>query len=82
VAVNAIHLDGIPAFDYSALCWERSIRSVANVTRVDVTGFLDLAATIPIVTTARHHQLDDANGALAAGEVSGSALLRIDRSSP
>ena len=44
VVVNAIHLDGIPAFSYDDLWWERSIRSVANVTRRDAMEFLDLAA--------------------------------------
>src|SRR6185312_7541458 len=43
VAINAIHLDGIPAFSYADLWWERSIRSVANFTRRDAREFLDLA---------------------------------------
>ena len=47
VAVNAIHLDGIPAFDYDLLWRERVLRSVANFTRADATEFLALAAEIP-----------------------------------
>ena len=48
VAVNAIHLDRVPEFPYELLWWERSIRSVANVTRRDAAEFLELAARIPV----------------------------------
>ncbi len=42
VAINAIHLDQMPAFDYDKLLWgERQIRSVANMTRQDARDFLD-----------------------------------------
>jgi alcohol dehydrogenase, propanol-preferring len=81
VAVNAIHLDRIPEFDYDRLWWERSLRSVANVTREDVARFLELAAVVPIRTEAEVLPLDDANTALrrlAAGDVSGSFVLAID----
>ena len=43
VAVNAIHLDRIPQFDYDLLWWERQLRSVANVTRADVSGMTTIA---------------------------------------
>src|SRR5216683_671699 len=47
VAVNAIHLDRIPEFDYDRLLWgERQIRSVANMTRSDARDFLQIAADI------------------------------------
>ncbi len=78
VVVNAIHLDRIPAFDYELLWWERSIRSVANVTRRDAAEFLALAAEIPIVTDIEPFELADGNRALArlaAGEVAGAAVL-------
>ncbi len=81
VAVNAIHLDRIPEFSYDRLWWERQIRSVANVTRADVRGFLDLAASIPVRTRTEIHPLDGADRALrrlAAGEVGGSAVLAVD----
>lgn len=81
VVINAIHLDGIPAFDYDDLWWERSIRSVANVTRRDATEYLELAATIPIRTEVEVHPLADGNEALgrvARGEVSGAAVLSMD----
>lgn len=79
VAVNAIHLDRIPTFDYGLLWHERAIRSVANVTRRDVTEFLALAAALPIVTDVEEHPLEGANLALAdlaAGRISGAAVLR------
>jgi len=78
VVVNAIHLDGIPAFDYDDLWWERSIRSVANVTRRDARDYLELAATIPIRTEVEVHPLADGNEALARlerGETAGAAVL-------
>ena len=78
VAINAIHLDEIPAFDYDLLWRERGLRSVANFTRRDAEEFLALAAEIPIRTVVEVHPLDDANLALerlAAGVVSGAAVL-------
>jgi alcohol dehydrogenase, propanol-preferring len=78
VVVNAIHLDGIPAFDYDDLWWERAIRSVANVTRRDAQEYLDLAATIPIRTEVEVHPLADGNevlGRLERGEIAGAAVL-------
>ena len=78
VAINAIHLDGIPRFDYEDLWWERSLRSVANFTRQDAREFLALAAAIPIRTKVEAFPLAEANSALArlaAGHVSGAAVL-------
>ncbi len=47
VAINAIHLDRMPQFDYDRLLWgERQIRSVANMTRVDAHDFLRIAARL------------------------------------
>ncbi len=49
VAINAIHLDSMPAFNYDALLWgERQIRSVANMTRHDAREFLRLAHALKI----------------------------------
>ncbi len=78
VVVNAIHLDGIPAFDYGLLWHERSIKSVANVTRRDAAELLELAERIPLVTHHQQYPLDDANRALAdlsSGQVRGAAVL-------
>jgi propanol-preferring alcohol dehydrogenase len=80
VAINAIHLDGIPAFSYDELWWERSIRSVANFTRDDARAFLDLAAQGRIRTTPDVFPLADANLALErleAGLISGAAVLEL-----
>ena len=49
VAINAIHLDQMPAFDYDKLLWgERQIRSVANMTRQDARDFLAIAQQLKI----------------------------------
>jgi len=79
VAINAIHLDGIPAFDYDLLWRERALKSVANYTRQDAREFLELAAQIPIRTEIEAMPLAAANEALARlrdGELAGTAVLR------
>jgi propanol-preferring alcohol dehydrogenase len=78
VAINAIHLDEVPALAYDDLWWERSIRSVANVTRADAREFLEIAARIGLTTDVETHPLEDANVALArlaGGQVAGTAVL-------
>ena len=83
VAINAIHLDGIPAFGYESLWLERSLRSVANVTRTDVTDFFAAAAAVPVETQIEVFDLVDANRALdslAAGHIAGAAVLRVSES--
>jgi alcohol dehydrogenase, propanol-preferring len=79
VVVNAIHLDRIPQFDYDLLWWERALRSVANVTRTDVTEFLELASRFTFVTHADRYPLDHVNDALrdlAHGRVQGAAVIK------
>jgi propanol-preferring alcohol dehydrogenase len=67
VAINAIHLDRIPEFDYDRLLWgERQIRSVANMTRSDARDFLKIAADIRLQPKVTVFSLDQANQALAA----------------
>jgi propanol-preferring alcohol dehydrogenase len=67
VAINAIHLDQMPAFDYDKLLWgERQIRSVANMTRQDARDFLQLATQIDIQPQVQTFPLDQANEALQA----------------
>jgi len=78
VAVNAIHLDGLPPLSYDDLWWERSIKSVANFTRDDARALLTLAAEIPIRTVIETHRVEDAALALdrlEAGEIDGAAVL-------
>ncbi len=80
VAINAIHLDHLPEMPYDDLWWERSIRSVANVTRQDAREYLALAARIGLETDIETHPLADANVALArlaAGRVAGTAVLTV-----
>ncbi len=79
VAINAIHLDGIPGFPYDDLWWERSLRSVANYTRRDAREFLGLAATIPVRTEIEVLSLEDGADTLrrlAAGTLEGTAVFR------
>jgi alcohol dehydrogenase, propanol-preferring len=67
VAINAIHIDQMPAFDYDTLLWgERQIRSVANMTRQDARDYLHLAAEIGIRPQAQTFPLEQANQALQA----------------
>ncbi len=67
VAINAIHLDRIPEFDYDSLLWgERQIRSVANMTRADARDFLALAAHIGLRPKVTVFPLAQANEALLA----------------
>jgi len=79
VAINAIHLDRIPEFDYDRLLWgERQIRSVANMTRLDARDFLRLAAEISLQPRVTIFTLDHANEALAAvksDSIDGAAVL-------
>jgi propanol-preferring alcohol dehydrogenase len=81
VAINAIHLDGIPPIPYEELWWERSLSSVANFTRQDAHELLELAARIPIRTHVDVFPLDAANVALdrlKKGQINGAAVLAID----
>ncbi len=67
VAINAIHLDRIPQFDYDQLLWgERQIRSVANMTRADARDFLRTANEIGLRPKATSFPLEQANEALLA----------------
>ncbi len=67
VAINAIHLDQMPAFDYDKLLWgERQLRSVANMTRQDARDFLAIAHQLGIRPQATAFPLQDANQALLA----------------
>jgi alcohol dehydrogenase, propanol-preferring len=67
VAINAIHLDQMPAFDYDRLLWgERQLRSVANMTRPDARDFLALALELNIEQNVTEFPLAEANRALAS----------------
>jgi len=79
VAINAIHLDRIPQFDYDTLLWgERQIRSVANMTRDDARDFLALAPQIGLQPKVTVFPLDEANEALLAVKndaIDGAAVI-------
>jgi propanol-preferring alcohol dehydrogenase len=67
VAINAIHLDEMPAFDYDKLLWgERQLRSVANMTRQDARDFIALTREIDFNPSVVTFPLELANEALAA----------------
>jgi propanol-preferring alcohol dehydrogenase len=78
VVCGGIHMSDIPAFPYTILWMERSIRSVANLTRRDGDEFLSLAPRIPIRTETTTLPLSQANEALARlreGRLTGAAVL-------
>jgi propanol-preferring alcohol dehydrogenase len=78
VICAGIHMSDIPAFPYAILWGERSVQSVANLTRRDGDEFLKLVADVPIKTAVRRYPLDQANEALAdlrAGRLQGAAVL-------
>ena len=79
VAINAIHLDRIPQFDYDSLLWgERQIRSVANMTRQDAREFLELANQIrlrPKVTTFPLQNVNEALSTLKQDRIDGAAVI-------
>jgi alcohol dehydrogenase, propanol-preferring len=81
VAINAIHLDRIPQFDYDSLLWgERQIRSVANMTRSDARDFLEIAAKIGLKPKVTVFPLEEANEALAAvkkDRIDGAAVITV-----
>ena len=78
VVCGGIHMSDIPAFPYADLWGERSILSVANLTRADGEEFLDVAARVPVTTETRTFPLEQANEALEllrAGRIKGAAVL-------
>jgi alcohol dehydrogenase, propanol-preferring len=79
VAINAIHLDRMPQFDYDKFLWgERVIRSVANMTRADARDFLKIARDIgihPQVTIFPLAQANDALHAIKLETVEGAAVI-------
>lgn len=78
VICGGIHMSDIPSFPYRWLWGERSIQSVANLTRQDGEEFLPKAAAIPVQTTVHPYPLEQAARALEdlrAGRFSGAAVL-------
>jgi len=80
VVCAGIHMSDIPSFPYELLWEERSVRSVANLTRRDGEELLALAPRVPIRTEVEVFELEAANEALdrlRRGEVRGAAVLRL-----
>ncbi len=78
VVCAGIHMSDIPSFPYELLWGERSIRSVANLTRADGDDFLALAPTVPVKVEVEAFPLSDANDALdrlRRGALRGAAVL-------
>jgi alcohol dehydrogenase, propanol-preferring len=80
VVCAGIHMSDIPAFPYEILWEERSVRSVANLTRRDGEEFLALAPEVPVRTTVSEYGLQAANEALSdlrSGRLHGAAVLTV-----
>lgn len=82
VVCAEIHMSDIPSFPYDILWGERTVRSVANLTRQDASEFLALAPRVPVRTDVHPYALLDAGRALEdlrAGRFQGAAVIDIDR---
>jgi propanol-preferring alcohol dehydrogenase len=80
VVCAGIHMSDIPSFPYEILWGERSVHSVANLTRHDGEEFLALAPKVPVHTGVVPFPLEEANEALEAlrgGEIQGAAVLVV-----
>ena len=78
IVCGGIHMSDIPSFPYRLLWEERSVVSVANLTRADGEEFLDLAPRARVRTTTTPYRLDRANEALddlRSGALEGAAVL-------
>jgi propanol-preferring alcohol dehydrogenase len=82
VVCGGIHMSDIPSFPYRILWEERTVRSVANLTRRDGREFLEIAPRVPVKTDVKTYCLKDANQALddlRRGRFTGAAVLAMDR---
>jgi len=80
VVCGGIHMSDIPSFPYAILWEERSICSVANLTRRDGEDFMALAPKVPVRAEVQEFALDEANEALSwlrSGKIHGAAVLII-----
>ena len=81
VVCGGIHMSDIPSFPYDLLWGERSVCSVANLTRKDAAEFMNIAPKIPVRTTTQLFALEEANEALnqlRSGRLKGAAVLTCD----
>jgi propanol-preferring alcohol dehydrogenase len=80
VVCAGIHMSDIPSFPYQILWEERTVTSVANLTRRDGEEFFPVAAQVPVRTQVQPYSLERANEALDAlreGRVTGAAVLHV-----
>jgi propanol-preferring alcohol dehydrogenase len=85
VVCAGIHMSDIPAFPYNLLWGERTVRSVANLTRRDGEEFLALAPKVPVRTEVTPFPLAQANEALhhlKSGQIQGAAVLEVSEWRP
>jgi len=78
VAINAVYMTDIPSFPYDLIYGERTLRSVANVTRQDAVEFMQLAPEIPVETTTVPYPFEEAHQALRDmkhSRINGAAVL-------
>jgi propanol-preferring alcohol dehydrogenase len=78
VVCGGIHMSVIPAFEYELLWGERTLCSVANLTRQDAVEYIGLARTIPVVaktTVFPLHEANDVLDRLRSGNITGAAIL-------
>ncbi len=78
VVCGGIHMSDIPSFAYAPLWGERSVQSVANLTRDDGERFMRVAAQVSLRLETVRYRLAEANealGALREGRLSGAAVL-------
>ncbi len=78
---RASYMSDIPSFPYEILWGERTVRSVANLTRRDGIEFMELAGRVPVRTVVEPYPLSNANEALNAlreGRVHGAAVLTTE----
>jgi alcohol dehydrogenase, propanol-preferring len=80
VVCAGIHMSDIPSFPYRDLWGERTLRSVANLTRADGQALLALAPDVPIETHVQRYPLEQLGRALddlRAGDVQGAAVIDV-----
>lgn len=80
VILAGIHMSDIPSFPYRLIFEEKSIKSVANLTRKDAAEFLELAKKIPIKTFTEPYRLNEVNEAfkeMKSGKIHGSAVVSV-----
>jgi alcohol dehydrogenase, propanol-preferring len=80
VVCGGIHMSDVPSFPYELLWGERTVCSVANLTRKDAAEFMQIAPKVPVRTTTQLFPLEQANEALArlrSGQLEGAAVLNI-----